>query len=174
MEIKYLYILFFFYFTNPWTDTVPTVWAASSSGVSKRGEEDEENQYPQPWNQSALICVFTAQKIYNIGREREREGSVGYDCYYFYVQKRPQGGLLFCCFSGIFLLTGKLEGRCLNCHALIDSFLIIFLALQHLRLRNVYPFFSFPTLRRVTVNIRTFSRFDAETKSFSIKIKIIF
>ena len=76
MEIKYLYILFFFYFTNPWTDTVPTVWAASSSGVSKRGEEDEENQYPQPWNQSALICVFTAQKIYNIERERERERGV--------------------------------------------------------------------------------------------------
>ena len=112
---------------------------------------------------------------WQIGRCRDRRNfTVVKETIYFYVQKRPQGGLLFCCFSGIFLLTGKLEGRCLNCHALIDSFLIIFLALQHLRLRNVYPFFSFPTVRRVTVNIRTFSRFDAETKSFSIKIKIIF
>ena len=170
MEIKYLYIFCFFILQILGRTQSPLFGRRHPAGYRNGGKKTKKINTP---NRGINLhwFAFSRRKKFIIlrEREREREGSVGYDCYYFYVQKRPQGGLLFCCFSGIFLLTGKLEGRCLNCHALIDSFLIIFLALQHLRLRNVYPFFSFPTLRRVTVNIRTFSRFDAETKSFSIK-----
>lgn len=125
-----------------------SVWASSSrTNRQEKKRITKSNQCPPQWNQSALICVSWRKKINTRGGSQVGEPTWVMAVIIFISRekkKKTQGfGVLLsscCCYFlsfrnffcfvpsvGIFLLTGKLEGRCLNCHALIDSFLIIFL-----------------------------------------------